>query len=595
MEIKEIKATRSLTDRNRLSEKHVLRVAPYCRVSTDKDDQLHSYHSQLKYYTDLVNARDDWMLVEVYADEGITGTMTKKRESFQNMINDCLDGRIDMIITKSISRFARNTLDTLKYVRMLKEKNIAVFFEEENINTLTMDGELLLTILSSVAQQEVENLSENVKKGLKMKMRRGELVGFQGCMGYDYDPETKQISVNKEEAEIVKHIFKRYTEGAGGTIISRELNEMGVKTFKGADWTAHTVIGIIKNEKYKGDLLLGKTFTVDPISKKRLVNYGEEDRYYITNHHEAIITAEMFDEAQEILQYRSKSMSLENDPTERTKYSRKYPFSSKIQCAYCGQSYTRRTWHSNTRYKKTIWGCISVSKFAKDFCLKSKGIPEEVLQEAFVESYKLLYGKNKKLVDEFLTKAEESLGKDAMSAFYKKAMLDLEKVKAKKKRLVELHINDHIDADTYNRKYEALDAKISELEQFKDSINEWELHENILKNRLIEFRRVLEESTTIDQFDPHIFNCLCEKIIVGGTDEEGNDDPYKITFVYKTGFESVYTGYKGRRRMREKINKELPANHDDDPLIDAVNRIFDTRGDSGIVKENKLISHENQP
>jgi len=203
-----------------------------------------------------------------------------------------------MVITKSISRFARNTLDTLKYVRMLKEKNIAVFFEDEKINTLTMDGELLLVVLSSVAQQEVENISANVKKGLKMKMKRGELVGFQGCLGYDYHKDTKSISVNEKEAEIVRYIFNRYIEGAGGTVIGNELEKLGYKTkYGGTRWMQTTVIGIIKNEKYKGDLLLGKTFTVDPISKRRLDNFGEEDKFYIRDHHEPIISEEIFNEA----------------------------------------------------------------------------------------------------------------------------------------------------------------------------------------------------------------------------------------------------------------------------------------------------------
>ena len=191
-DVQVIKANKS-ENRFRGRKVEILRVAAYCRVSTDSEDQLNSYKSQVMYYTDLIKKKHDWSLVDIYADEAITGTQVTKREDFQRMINDCMNGDIDMVITKSISRFARNTLDTLKYVRMLKEKGIAVFFEDENINTLTMDGELLLVVLSSVAQQEVENISSNVKKGLKMKMKRGELVGFQGCLGYDYHKETKKI------------------------------------------------------------------------------------------------------------------------------------------------------------------------------------------------------------------------------------------------------------------------------------------------------------------------------------------------------------------------------------------------------------------
>ena len=285
-----IKAQVSVTDRRRRSKSiERKRVAAYCRISTDSEDQLNSYRSQVQYYTDKISENVDWMMAGIYADEAITGTQVAKREGFQKMINDCMSGQIDMVITKSISRFARNTLDTLKYVRMLKEKDIAVFFGDENINTLSMDGELLLVGLSAVAQQEVENIFSNVKKGLAMKMSRGEIVGFAGALGYDYDPETKSISVNEEEAKIVQYIFKRYIEGMGSHVIAGELEQMGALTNRGnKSWYDSTVLGIIKNEKYKGDLLQGKTFTVDPITKRRLGNLGEVDQYLMKDHHETV-------------------------------------------------------------------------------------------------------------------------------------------------------------------------------------------------------------------------------------------------------------------------------------------------------------------
>lgn len=209
-EVNIIKAQTSVADRRRNTIIDRKRVAAYCRVSTDGEEQLSSYRSQVKYYTELIEKNPDWMMAGIYADEAITGTQVTKREGFQKMILDCMAGQIDMVITKSISRFARNTLDTLKYVRMLKEKDIAVFFEDEKINTLSMDGELLLVVLSSVAQQEVENISTNVKKGLAMKMSRGEVIGFVGALGYDYDPQTKKMFINQEEAKIVQYIFNRY-------------------------------------------------------------------------------------------------------------------------------------------------------------------------------------------------------------------------------------------------------------------------------------------------------------------------------------------------------------------------------------------------
>lgn len=270
-----------------------------------------------------------------------------------------MNGSIDMIITKSISRFARNTLDTLKYVRMFKEKNVAVMFEEENINTLTMDGELLLVILSSVAQQEVENISANVKKGLKIKMQRGELVGYNGCLGYDYHPEDKSITVNEEEAEIVRYIFNRYIEGAGSWTIARELMQMGAKTKCGkTKWLESTIRGIIRNEKYIGDLLMGKTFTVDPISKRRLSNMGEEDKVYIREHHEPIISKTVYYKAQEIMDERAGSRVL-GEAFNRKKYSRQFSFSAMLRCGFCGSTLTRRNWNASSRYSKVIWHCIT--------------------------------------------------------------------------------------------------------------------------------------------------------------------------------------------------------------------------------------------
>lgn len=345
-----IKARSNFLSRARTTLSERMRVAAYCRVSTDSEDQLNSYKSQVKYYTELIKKKSEWDLAGIYADEAITGTQVAKREEFQRLINDCMNGDVDMVITKSISRFARNTLDTLKYVRMLKEKRVAVFFEEENINTLTMDGELLLVVLSSVAQQEVENISANVKKGLKMKMQRGELVGFQGCLGYDYHPEDKTLTVNEEEAEIVRYIFRRYIEGAGGSVIAQELGNLGYKTKRGnTTWVDSAVLGIIKNEKYKGDILLGKTFTLDPISKRRLDNRGEEDQFYIREHHEPIISEEIFEKAQEILKRRSYSKRLGTDG-KREKFSRKYSFSCMMECGFCGGTYTRRCWHSGTKH-----------------------------------------------------------------------------------------------------------------------------------------------------------------------------------------------------------------------------------------------------
>lgn len=579
MEVEVIKAKRNLTDRSKGKKIDRMRVAAYCRVSTDSEDQLHSYRSQVQYYTDLIEKNKEWVMTEIYADEAITGTQITKREGFQRMISDCMDGKIDMVITKSISRFARNTLDTLKYVRMLKENNVAIFFEDENINTLTMDGELLLVVLSSVAQQEVENISDNVKKGLKMKMKRGELVGFQGCIGYDYDPETKSISVNPDEVEIVNYIFTRYVQGAGSFVISRELNELGYKTKLGNDWTQSTVIGVIKNEKYKGDILLGKTFTVDPISKRRLENLGEEDQFYIKNHHEPIISEEMFDKAQEILKKRGKSRSALHQVSagKREKFTRQYAFSCMLECGFCGSNLSRRRWHSGSNYSKIIWSCVTGTKKGKKFCPDSKGIPEKVIEDAFIESYKLLCGDNREVLDEFIERVEVTLSESNIEKSIEKIDKEITSIESKKKKLLDMCLEDKIDQLTYETKMEELSEKSKKLLVERQDYVAKQDDEKNLKRRTKEFKALLERNQVLEEFDRGVFESIIEKVIVGEIDENGNKDPYKLTFVYKTGISNkVNPKIQQNTKLGESLKAELKkmCSHAVDEVKEACSHIL---------------------
>lgn len=594
MEVEVIKAKRNLTDRSKGKKIDRMRVAAYCRVSTDSEDQLHSYRSQVQYYTDLIEKNKEWVMTEIYADEAITGTQITKREGFQRMISDCMDGKIDMVITKSISRFARNTLDTLKYVRMLKENNIAIFFEDENINTLTMDGELLLVVLSSVAQQEVENISDNVKKGLKMKMKRGELVGFQGCIGYDYDPETKSMSVNPDEVEIVKYIFTRYVQGAGSFVISRELNELGYKTKLGNDWTQSTVIGVIKNEKYKGDILLGKTFTVDPISKRRLENLGEEDQFYIKNHHEPIISEEMFDKAQEILKKRGKSHSALHQVSagKREKFTRQYAFSCMLECGFCGSNLSRRRWHSGSNYSKVIWSCVTGTKKGKKFCPDSKGIPEKVIEDAFIESYKLLCGDNREVLDEFIERVEATLSESNIEKSIEKIDKEITAIESKKKKLLDMCLEDKIDQLTYEAKMEELSEKAEKLlVERQDYVAKQEDEKN-LKRRTKEFKALLEKNQVLEEFDRGVFESIIEKVIVGEIDENGNKDPYKLTFVYKTGISNkVDPKMQKETKLGESLKAELKkmCSHAVDEVKEACSHVLlDTCRDVCIIVQTEI-------
>jgi hypothetical protein len=393
---------------------------------------------------------------------------------------------------------------------LLIEKGIAIYFEVEKINTLK-DGEFLMTILSSVAQQEVENTSAYVKKGLKMKMKRGELVGFQGCLGYDYDSQTKSLSINEEGAEVVRYIFERYVSGAGSSIIARELNERNITTLRGNLWTSSTVMGIINNEKYKGDILMGKTFTVSPISKRRLENKGEEDKYYISNHHTPIISTEIFDKAQEIRNKRNGNRNFAT-PGFREKYSRQFSFSSMLECGYCGGHASRRRWHSGSEYAKIIWQCSVATKKGKRFCPDSKGISAELFEETDAEY-------NNKLIE--LTKEAE---------------------------LYEMQLDE----------------------------------ESSLKGRIIEFRKALSHNQIIKSFDRAVFESIVEKVIVGGYDDEGNKDPYKITFIYKNGFTDSINDSKNQFEElleNKNVNLQMYSNNSNEVDDWCSNNSVNTRGD----------------
>lgn len=545
MEVEVIKAKNQFDNTSAVERKDRLRVAAYCRVSTNDEDQIKSYDSMVKYYTDLIKKNPEWEFVDVYADKASTGTKAETRENFQRLIADCMVDKIDMVIAKSLSRFARNTLDTLKYVRQLREKKIAVYFEVEKINTIK-DGEFLLTILSSVAQQEVENTSAYVKKGLKMKMKRGELVGFQGCLGYDYDSETKMLSINEEGAETVRYMFERYVSGAGSTMIARELNEKGIMTIKGNPWTSSSVMGVINNEKYTGDILLGKTFTVDPISKRRLENLGEEDRFFIKDHHIPIISHKTFEKAQEIRHKRNGGRKHHVVIGKREKYSRQFAFSSMLECGFCGTNLSRRRWHSSSKYKKSIWQCSKSTKDGKRFCPDSKGIPEEVIEEAFIESYRLLCTDNKEVMNEFLKRIEKTLGDDTIQKNLDKASKDAKIYADKRKKLLDKYVEGGIEKDVYesmDREYQVkLSDAAAQLEYYEGQLED----ENSLRRRIEEFKKALSENQVLEEFDRGVFESIVEKVIVGGIDDEGNKDPYRITFIYKTGFKNSIDDTKAK-------------------------------------------------
>ena len=322
------------------------RVAGYARVSTDHDDQLSSYQAQVDYYTNYINKVEDWEFVGIYTDEGISATNTNRREGFKAMIADAKAGKIDLIVTKSVSRFARNTVDSLTAVRELRSIGVEIFFEKENIWTLDSKGELLITIMSSLAQEESRSISENVTWGHRKRFADGKvMIPFSNVLGFERGKDGELV-VNKEEAEIVRMIFRMFLEGMTPHAIAKELTKRGIKSPMGKDtWWEGTVRRMLSNEKYKGDALLQKVFTVDFLQKKLKKNEGEVQQYYVQNDHEAIISPEVFDMVQNELERRSRD--------REAKYSGVSIYSNRIKCGCCGGWYGAKVWHSNNaKYRK---------------------------------------------------------------------------------------------------------------------------------------------------------------------------------------------------------------------------------------------------
>ena len=356
-----------------------LRVAAYCRVSTETEEQNSSYEVQVAHYTEFIKKNTEWEFAGIFADDGISGTNTKKRDEFNRMIAECMDGNIDMVITKSISRFARNTLDCLQYIRQLKDKNISVYFEKENINTMDAKGEVLLTIMASLAQQESQSLSQNVKLGLQYRYQQGKVqVNHKRFMGYTKDEDGNLIIV-PEEAEIIKRIYREYLEGQSLVGIGRGLEKDGIFTAAGKPrWRPETIKKILLNEKYIGDALLQKTFTVDFLTKKRVKNEGHVPQYYVENSHEAIIPKELFLQTQEELHRRS-NIYTGADKNKRI-YSSKYALSTITFCGDCGDIYRRVYWNIHGR-KEFVWRCVTRIEQGPEVC-KNRTVKEAELYDA---------------------------------------------------------------------------------------------------------------------------------------------------------------------------------------------------------------------
>lgn len=365
-----------------------LKVAAYCRVSTDEEEQKNSYQAQIEYYTDKINKNPEWQMAGIFADEGITGTQAKKRPEFLKMIRLCRQGKIDVILTKSLSRFARNTVDSLNYIRELRTLGIAVISEKENINTLTAESEMLITIMSCFAQAESESISKNVAWGIRQSFKNGNVpMQYKKLLGYKKGADGNAEIVS-DEAEIVKEIYRCYLDGASLNQIADMLNNRGLTT-KGSNspYRKEVIQRILTNEKYTGDALLKKTYITDCITKKSRKNNGELPMYLVKNHHEPIISRTDFNRVQEEMARRSAKRSIAEKltKTEQGKYSAKYALSELLICGECGSHYRRVTWTAKG-FKEIKWRCINRIQYGKKNCHSSPTIDEQALHKAIISA-----------------------------------------------------------------------------------------------------------------------------------------------------------------------------------------------------------------
>ena len=372
----------------RQAMKRQLRVAAYCRVSTEEEEQQSSYEAQCSYYTDKIMTNPEWTMAGIFADEGITGTSTKKRENFNRMIRKCRQKKIDLILTKSISRFARNTVDCLKYIRALRELGIGVCFEKENINTLEMDTELMLTFMGAFAQAESESISENVKWGKRQAIREGNVfVNFKRLYGYTLN-ENGEPEIEQEKAEVIRSIFDWYLAGDSLRMIKQRLEDAGIPNPSGAaEWKTSAIKTILANEKYCGDALGQKTFKDNVMSGKIVKNTGQLPMVLVQNNHPAIVSRETYQKVQAELARRNagRSPSQKSAPTGRSCYASKYALSERLVCGECGTLYRRCSWKGEEK-PRIVWRCVSRLDYGKKYCHNSPTMHEEPLQQAILEA-----------------------------------------------------------------------------------------------------------------------------------------------------------------------------------------------------------------
>lgn len=496
------------------------RVAAYARVSTDNEEQLSSYEAQVDYYTRQIKTNPEWIFIEVYADEGISATNTKKREGFKRMIADALDGKIDLILTKSVSRFARNTVDTLTTVRSLKEKGVEVFFEKENIYTLDSKGELLITIISSLAQEESRSISENTTWGRRKSFSDGKVsLPYKRFLGYEKGPDGLPQIV-ESEAVIVRRIYNEFLEGSPPNEIAKRLTADGIPTPAGhKDWRPQSVKSILTNEKYKGDAVLQKTFTIDFLNKKKKINMGEVPQYYIENSHAAIVRPEVFEMVREEFRRRKEA----GGNTVHCSI-----LSSRIVCGECGGFYGRKVWHAGSQYANTVWHCNN--RFTKRKYCSTPTLKEDAIKNAFVHAFNSLL--NNKV--EIFKNYDATLDAITDDSALKKEMVDIDRQCSEIETLIERLLSESARTQTeqtlFNNKYNDYVERFDKLQkrrfEVSSAIAMCAAKRVQVKGFLSELKK---QDTLLSDFDELVWQASLNhmKVFAGG----------KVVFIFRDGTE----------------------------------------------------------
>ena len=488
-----------------IAEHRKRKVAAYARVSTDSDEQFTSYEAQIDYYTQYIKARDDWEFVQVYTDEGITGTSTKHREGFKQMVADALEGKIDLIVTKSVSRFARNTVDSLTTIRQLKDKGVECFFEKENIWTFDGKGELLITIMSSLAQEESRSISENCTWGQRKRMADGRVsVPFDHFLGYERG-ENGELVINEEQAKTVRLIYDLFLQGLTPHTIANRLTAMGILTpRRKAKWNQGTVRSILTNEKYKGDALMQKCYTADFLTKKQVPNNGVLPQYYVEGDHEAIIPPETFELAQQ-------EMLRRNNRDNR--YSGVDIFASRIVCGECGSYYGAKVWHSNSKYRRIIYRCNH--KYHDGKTCSTPNLTEDEIKLSFVAAVNRLIANKDEVIANLEGMCQTLFETETLESEREKLNTEMYLLQNMIQAAIAENAHVALEQNIYQKRFDELSGKYEDAKRQHDDIKQQIADKTSARTAASQFIGTLKKMDgLITEFDLSLWGSLLDHATV---------------------------------------------------------------------------------